>query len=307
VARPAPGADRSVAILELLAAHPDDRFTLSEVARRCSLNKATAHALLAALSQRGILLRHPDEKRYSLGPRLVAIGEAAQRGYTAIDFAPAMLDRLSVATDRWSRAFARRDDGVTVIAQANVPADVDPMDPVTLPLMPPLGAVWMAWSDRPWIEAWLARTATAEAVGPSQAALPAIRRDGYAVTRASPELRLLSRPLLPGGPPPSGTTGSRHRRPTPDEVRALLAALGRQHLLLIDVDDAGSYRIADVAAPVFDASGTAALVVALSGLDDVELGGTEIRALGARVAATAEALTAAVGGRRPQHRAAGTS
>ena len=296
-----------MAILELLAAHPDDRFTLSEVARRCSLNKATAHALLAALSQRSILLRHPDEKRYSLGPRLVAIGEAARRGYTAIDFAPAMLDRLSVATARWSRAFARRDDRVMVVAQARVPADVDPLDPVTLPLMPPLGAVWMAWSDRPSVEAWLARTATAEAVGPSEAALPAIRRDGYAVTRASPELRLLSRPPQPAGPAPTGTTGGRHRRPVPDEVRELLAAIGRQQLLLIDVDDAGSYQIADVAAPVFDASGTAALVVALSGLDDVELGGTEIRALGARVAATAEALTAAVRGRRPQDSAAGTA
>jgi DNA-binding IclR family transcriptional regulator len=296
-----------VAILELLAAHPDDRFTLSEVARRCSLNKATAHALLAALSQRSILLRHPDEKRYSLGPRLVAIGEAARRGYTAIDFAPAMLDRLSVATARWSRAFARRDDRVMVVAQARVPADVDPLDPVTLPLMPPLGAVWMAWSDRPSVEAWLARTATAEAVGPSEAALPAIRRDGYAVTRASPELRLLSRPPQPAGPAPTGTSGGRHRRPVPDEVRELLAAIGRQQLLLIDVDDAGSYQIADVAAPVFDASGTAALVVALSGLDDVELGGTEIRALGARVAATAEALTAAVRGRRPQDSAAGTA
>jgi DNA-binding IclR family transcriptional regulator len=296
-----------VAILELLAAHPDDRFTLSEVARRCSLNKATAHALLAALSQRSILLRHPDEKRYSLGPRLVAIGEAARRGYTAIDFAPAMLDRLSVATARWSRAFARRDDRVMVVAQARVPADVDPLDPVTLPLMPPLGAVWMAWSDRPSVEAWLARTATAEAVGPSEAALPAIRRDGYAVTRASPELRLLSRPPQPAGPAPTGTSGGRHRRPVPDEVRELLAAIGRQHLLLIDVDDAGSYQIADIAAPVFDASGTAALVVALSGLDDVELGGTEIRALGARVAATAEALTAAVRGRRPQDSAAGTA
>jgi len=286
MARPAPGADRSVAILELLAAHPGDRFTLSEVARRCSLNKATAHALLAALSQRGILLRHPDEKRYSLGPRLVAIGAAAQRGYTAIDFAPAALDRLSVATGRWSRAFARREDRVTVVAQTHAPADVDPLDPVTLPLTPPLGALWMAWSDRPSVEAWLARAAAADAVGPAQAALPAIRRAGYAVTRASPELR---------------------RRPTPDEVRALLAAIGRQHLLLTDADDAGTYRIADVAAAVFDASGTVALVVAVSGLDDGDLRGTEIREIGARVAATADALTAAVQGRPPEDPAAGTA
>jgi DNA-binding IclR family transcriptional regulator len=300
MARPAPGADRSVAILELLAAHPGDRFTLSEVARRCSLNKATAHALLAALSERGILLRHPDEKRYSLGPRLVEIGAAAQRGYTAIDFAPAALDRLSVATGRWSRAFSRREDWVATVAQARAPADVDPLDPVALPLTPPLGALWMAWSDRPSVEAWLARAAAADAVGPSQAALPAIRHAGYAVTRASPELRLLSRPVPPAG---SAATAAdrRQRRPTPDEVRTLLAAIGRQHLLLTDVDDAGIYRIADVAAPVFDASGAVALVVAVSGLDDGDVRGTEIRDLGTRVAATAEALTAAVRGRRPEH------
>jgi DNA-binding IclR family transcriptional regulator len=293
-----------VAILELMAAHPVERFTLSEVARRCSINKATAHALLAALSRCGILLRHPDEKRYSLGPRLVAIGQAAQRGYTAIDFAPAVLQRLSMATGRWSGAFVQRGDGVTVIAQARVPVDVDPRDPVALPLIPPLGAVWMAWSDRPSIEAWLARSATAEAVGPSMAALPVIRRDGYVVTRASAELRHLSRPIHPAPSAPTGTTGGTHRRPTPDDVRALLATIGRQHLLLVDVDDAGSHRIADVAAPVFDASGDVALVVALSGLDDVELAGTEIRGLGAQVVATAEALTAALRGRRPQRPAA---
>ena len=98
MARPAPGADRSVAVLELLADHPDERFTLSEVARRCGLNKATAHALLSALTAHGILLRHPDEKRYSLGPRLVAIGDAARRGYTAVDFAPPVLGRLAADT-----------------------------------------------------------------------------------------------------------------------------------------------------------------------------------------------------------------
>jgi DNA-binding IclR family transcriptional regulator len=169
-----------------------------------------------------------------------------------------------------------------------------------------LGALWIAWSDRPSVEAWLARAAGADAVGPSQAALPAIRRAGYAVTRASPELRLLSRPVLPAGPAPTATD-RRQRRPTPDEVRTLLAAIGRQHLLLTDADDAGTYRIADVAAPVFDASATVALVVALSGLDDGDLRGTEIRELGTRVAATADAITDAVRGRRPDHPAAGTA
>src|SRR5207244_378633 len=49
VARPAPGADRVVRVLDFLAAHPDEPFTLSELARRLELNKATAHALLVTL------------------------------------------------------------------------------------------------------------------------------------------------------------------------------------------------------------------------------------------------------------------
>jgi DNA-binding IclR family transcriptional regulator len=75
-----------VTVLEFLAARPDERFTLSELARGCDLNKATAHALLTELTARGVLLRHPDEKRYSLGPRLVPVGDAAARGYRAEDF-----------------------------------------------------------------------------------------------------------------------------------------------------------------------------------------------------------------------------
>jgi DNA-binding IclR family transcriptional regulator len=126
------------------------------------------------------------------------------------------------------------------------------------------------------------------------------------VTRASPELRLLSRPVLPGGPARTAAD-RRQRRPTPDETRALLAAIGRQHLLLTDTDAAGTYRIADVAAPVFDASGNVVLVVAVSGLDDGDLRGTEIRELGAHVAATADALTAAVQGRPPEDPASGAA
>jgi hypothetical protein len=50
-----------------------------------------------------------------------------------------------------------------------------------------------------------------------------------------------------------------------------------------------------------------ALAVAVSGLDDGDLRGAEIRELGAHVAATADALTGAVRGRRPEDPAAGTA
>jgi DNA-binding IclR family transcriptional regulator len=290
VARPAPGADRSVAVLELLAGHPNERFTLSEVARRCDLNKATAHALLSTLSEHGVLLRHPQEKRYSLGPRLVAIGEAARRGYSAVDFVPAVLEDLSAGTGKWTRAFVRTGDRVEVVAQARAPSDVDRSRDVVLPLVAPIGVLWMAWSDAPTVEAWLARAVIGAAVRPALDVLPVVRRNGFAVTLASPEWRALSEP--------SHSRATRED-PEPGEVRALLAALGRRPVLVSGIDDRSSYQVGEVAAPVFGMSGAVELTVAVSGLDGRELRGDELRAVAERVKAAGDDLTTAIRGRRP--------
>ncbi|HLM29425.1 MAG TPA: helix-turn-helix domain-containing protein [Acidimicrobiales bacterium] len=278
-----------MAVLELLAGHPDERFTLSEVARRCDLNKATAHALLSTLSEHGVLLRHPQEKRYSLGPRLVAIGEAARRGYSAVDFVPAVLEDLSAGTGKWTRAFVRTGDRVEVVAQARAPSDVDRSRDVVLPLVAPIGVLWMAWSDAPTVEAWLARAVTGAAVRPALDVLPVVRRNGFAVTLASPEWRALSEP--------SHGRATR-KEPEPGELRALLAALGRRPLLS-GIDDRSSYQVGEVAAPVFGMSGAVELTVAVSGLDGRELRGDELRAVAERVKAAGDDLTTAIRGRRP--------
>jgi len=289
VARPAPGADRSIAVLDLLASHPDERFTLSEVARRCDLNKATAHALLSALADHGVLLRHPAEKRYSLGPRLVAIGEAARRGYTALDFLPPLLDRLATSTGYGARAWQRQDDHMAVVAQS--PRRVEGGE-VRLPLTPPVGALFMAWSDSPSVEAWLARAPAAEVVRPALDALPALRRMGFAVTLATPEWRALTEPR----PTLSAPAGS---EAPGDELRRLLGAVAHQRVLAADIDPAATYLPAEVAAPVFSATGRADLELALTVPAGVDLNGARVLALGREVAATADELTEAVRGRRP--------
>ena len=289
MARPAPGADRSIAVLDLLASHPDERFTLSEVARRCDLNKATAHALLSALADHGVLLRHPAEKRYSLGPRLVAIGEAARRGYTALDFLPPLLDRLATSTGYGARAWQRQDDHMAVVAQS--PRRVEGGE-VRLPLTPPVGALFMAWSDSPSVEAWLARAPAAEVVRPALDALPALRRMGFAVTLATPEWRALTEPR----PTLSAPAGS---EAPGDELRRLLGAVAHQRVLAADIDPAATYLPAEVAAPVFSATGRADLGLALTVPAGVDLNGARVLALGREVAATADELTEAVRGQRP--------
>jgi DNA-binding IclR family transcriptional regulator len=297
MARPAPGADRSVAVLDLMASHPDERFTLSEVARRCDLNKATAHALLSALADHGVLLRHPAEKRYSLGPRLVAIGDAARRGYTALDFLPPLLDRLAARAGYVARAWQRQDDQVTVVAQSP-PRRVE-HDEVRLPLTPPVGALFMAWSDSPSVEAWLARAAAAEAVRPALDALAALRRLGFAVTLATPEWRALTEPRPPGSS--AGADADADREAPGDEVRRLLAAVARQRVLAVDVDPAATYLPAEVAAPVFSATGRVELALAVTVPAGMDLTGAQVLALGREVGAAADELTAAVRGQRPGH------
>lgn len=291
MARPAPGADRSVAVLELLAAHPDERFTLSEVARRCELNKATAHALLNALSERGVLLRHPDEKRYSLGPRLILIGEAARRGYTAVDFVPPVVAGLAATTEHWARAWQIQGDQLVCVAQAGGRPGTG-RGPARVPLAPPLGAVVMAWRDDPTREAWLARAPVGDAVPPAIAALAAAREWGFSVTLASDEWWTLT-----GGSRPAGPSG-RESGPESLDGRALLAAIGRQQLLLTELVDGDTYPVGEVSAPVFDVTGDPVLMLSASCPPGALTTASDVRALGRRVAAAADGLTAATSGRR---------
>ena len=63
MARPAPAVDRAVEILDFLADNPRDAFSLSELARRLDLNKASAHAILNALTDRGLPAAPPRPGR----------------------------------------------------------------------------------------------------------------------------------------------------------------------------------------------------------------------------------------------------
>jgi len=278
-----------VAVLELLAAHPDDRFTLSEVARRCDLNKATAHALLSALSERGVLLRHPEEKRYSLGPVLVSIGEAARRGYSAVDFVRPTLYALARDTGLWARAWVVEGDHISVVADAGRPPGLPPGRPVRLPLVPPIGALVMAFADEATVEAWLARAPAAEGAAAAAAALPDIRRLGFAVTLATPEWRTLT-----GSTPRPVAVVAEESSP----LRALLAATAHQPLLVTDVDRATTTP-AEIAAPVFGRAGDVPLALSLTTTTDEPVSVDGVHRLAAAITEAADGLTAMVGGVRP--------
>ena len=49
---------------------------------------------------------------------LVSIGEAARRGYTAVDFVGPTLDALAATTGLWARAWLADGDHIAVVGRA---------------------------------------------------------------------------------------------------------------------------------------------------------------------------------------------
>ena len=83
--RRALSATRAADVLNFLAAHPEASFSYSQIAQRLGINLASTHNLLIALTECGYLTRDPEDRRFALGPALVAIGDAALRSHRAIE------------------------------------------------------------------------------------------------------------------------------------------------------------------------------------------------------------------------------
>lgn len=288
MARPAPATERTVAIVEFLAARPDRGFTLSELARHLGLNKATAHATLNALVTAGWLLRHPADKTYRLGPALVTVGAAAAaRERTLIDFADAEMHRLADELGLQCVASAVIGDEIVILARAGRPATLEVTVPVgqRLPLVPPLGTVFVAWSGPDEIDAWLRRVGPATEPGRLDRyrdALAAVRARGYSIALDAAARAHLARSL-------------RHH----EDVAAVIEKLGHEEYVLAELDRATSYNVSLLAAPVFDADGRVVLALTLFGFAG-ELQADQIPHYGERLRAAADTITRAVRGRAPE-------
>jgi DNA-binding IclR family transcriptional regulator len=269
VTRPSPQTDRVIAVTRLLAAHPDEGFTISELARRLRLNKATLYPMITALTDAGWLVRDAATKAFRLGPELIAVGEAAGRSLPAVQLArPAMVD-LATELGVTCAAFTASDGVATLTDQVwDVRSTVQPLRPgLWAPLRAPFAAVFATWGDEAEVHTWLDGT-DAPARDRYLAALRASRDRGYVV-----ELRLPTREL-PGG------TGSLAEVLVVDD-----------EFLAAELEPSGSYAVSTVEAPVFDADGRVALALALVGLPRA-MTGTEIAAVGERLLVATSGLSA---------------
>ncbi len=284
MARRTPAIQRAVSVLNHLATEPEERFTLSELARALELNKATAHSLLATLVDAGYLVRDEDDKTYGLGPALIALGNAAMEGFPAATVAEEPMRELSRELDLECVASADIGDEIVILATAGThrPLGINIRPGLRLPLAPPLGTVFVAWEGRERIDRWLSLLgpgASDEDLERYRRALRVVRERRFSVGLGGDEQQRLVESLQADG----GT------RP-PD-------APGEEYALT-ELADAREYRINHIGAPVFGPDASVVLALFLIGFRG-EIPASEVPRFAERLLATADGVTSALNGRIP--------
>jgi DNA-binding IclR family transcriptional regulator len=295
VTRPALASARAIAVLNFLASHPDESFTLTELARGIDVNMASGLSVLQALTDAGYVHRHHSHKTYSLGPALVAVGFAALARYRVIDIAPDEMRQLAADLGAECVASVVVGEDIVIVATSGRPQreGTDVRVGERVPMIPPLGPIFLAWADDQRVERWLDAPGAElddEVRRSNRRALEAVRTRGYSVGLES-GTRMESGQVLA-----DLVTAPRDER-LRGRARSLIAAMGHDYRV-VDLEETEPVLVSNVAAPVFGSDGEVVLGLTVQGFGE-PMSGEEIAAVGQRLLASTRQLTRASGGHAP--------
>lgn len=151
-----PAVGRAIAVLNFLAGHPDQAFTLTELTKALRISSATGHDLLAALTGAGYVHRTAG-KTYVLGPALALVAQAS--------LSPALVGQVTrpemrVLADEFDlicTAYHLENEKLVVRERASAASHVD-WSSVLLYSMSstaPVGVIFKAWKQAEF-EQWVA-------------------------------------------------------------------------------------------------------------------------------------------------------
>jgi DNA-binding IclR family transcriptional regulator len=109
--------ERAASILTLVGAMGGKGARLADVVAATGLGKSTAHRLLAALVNCGLLDQDQDTRAYYLGYQLLALGEVAANRYGLGDLGMESIDRLAEATQDTVYLTARQGADAVCVAR----------------------------------------------------------------------------------------------------------------------------------------------------------------------------------------------
>ena len=292
---PSPAVRRAGDLLGHLARHPTASFSVSELARLVDVPRATCDAILQALAEHGFVTRRAD-RRYEIGPGCLALGDAARAANPVLQAAAVEAEALARGTASCAAVCVRDADEARVaeVFDFAPPFGVRTGAGQSIPLVPPFGAVFVAW-DRADAERWLAEAQSAFGelqLERCRRALDAVRRRGYSVTIATPRSPELIQALetlanRPGGQDAQDARAARD---------AIMREMQHSECLAGDLDDDGAIRLSQMSAPVSDHAGRTVAAIMLLG-PEYEITSTELRALGEQLVAGATRATANAAGR----------
>jgi DNA-binding IclR family transcriptional regulator len=277
--RSSPGVARVVAILNFMAEHPGESFTLTDFVRALKLSRATCHALLAGLVEANYLYRTND-KSYVLGPALIHVGRVADEHLSPVRIALPEMRVLADEYDAVCTAVFREGNEIIVRERAASRSNLGWSVPrgTRLPLKPPAGTNWVSWSPQADADAFIDST------------LPGVskeyREELHAGIRLTRELGFQI--ILRTSDEQRGSIGWLFDEP--DAVAGISVATS--------LDEAETYPLASLAAPVFDAQKHVAFVLVLSGLGG-SYSGAQIMQIGNRLRDAGHRLTDFLAGRQP--------
>jgi DNA-binding IclR family transcriptional regulator len=299
MARPALSGSRTIEILNFLTAHAGQAFTLTELAKRLDINLASAHAVLAAMTDAGYLVRHPVHKTYELGPLLIPIGRAAQERHQVV---AAARDQLAALTDELGL------EGLVVGATADELVILERVGPALphgmvtavgqrIRIVPPLGAVFAAFAPEPVVEEWMLRSpATGKAANARlEAILGSVRTRGFSAGLEDVDRRRMRKALRELQEQPRSEKAR-------SELEETVTGLARLDTVLAEVDGRRSYKLAHLAAPVFDQHGSVTAALYLLGFGG-PVSGAELDRVGHQLLRVGVSVTRAGGGAIPRHAA----
>lgn len=273
MARPAPAAAKALKIIDVLAAHRDQQFTISDLAQRTQMSLGSAHAILAVLEEAGYLSRHPARRTYGLGPALVSAGMAALEQHPAIRFAAEQIPALAAELEADVVVTAATPGYIVFVATGGQRSRYGTgfREGERVPLVPPFGLVFLAWSQWQEVAAWLARGPVAPDPAEVKRGLAIVRERGYALGQPASV-----RDPLPGNVPLRDS----------------------YHLPVVELDQ--RYNLGMASAPVFNADGRVLVAITASGFPP-GLTGRQVLDIGERVKACATVVTKQAKGRFPGH------
>jgi IclR family acetate operon transcriptional repressor len=109
--------DRSLRILELLAAHPEG-CALSSVSTKLAMPLSATHRLLTALCDAGYIKQSRDQGDYVLTMKLVSLGLGFLSNAGVVDIAQPMLDRLAEESGELVRLGVLDGENLTFVGKA---------------------------------------------------------------------------------------------------------------------------------------------------------------------------------------------